>query len=130
MKSGIFIPPDLKPYPKNHEILSARALAKAGYSIIFLQPDNRKGVKTPDILLNDVPYEIKAPTGGLKSIERSLKRASRQSSYVVFDCRRMKLRNSDAIQREILYHLKRQRLINSLILINRYGNIVDLTNRG
>jgi len=126
MKPGIFIPPDLKPYPKNHEILSARALAKAGYSIIFLQPDNRKGVKTPDILLNDVPYEIKAPTGGLKSIERSLKRASRQSSCVVFDCRRMKIKDSRAVQEELVRRLRRHEVIKSLLLINRYGNVIDL----
>jgi len=125
--SGIFIPKDVKPYPKDHELLSARALAKAGHYVVFLQPDNHKGVKTADVLLDGIPYEIKAPTGSLKSIERSLKRASKQSLFIVFDCRRMRINNQQAIQRELENHLRKQVLIKSLFFINKYGNVVDLS---
>lgn len=127
MKAGIFIPRELKPYPKNHELLSARALVKAGYSVVFLQPDSRKGAKTADILLNGVSYEMKSPIGSLQSIERNLKRANRQSPNIIFDSRRMKIINTKIVEETIRRKVEKQRTIKSLLFINRHGKIIDLT---
>lgn len=127
MNAGIFIPKDVKPYPKDHELFSARALAKAGHYVVFLRPDNRKGVKTADILLDGICYEIKSPLGSLGAVERNLKRASKQSSNIVFDCRRMKVKSTPAILREIRQHIKKQRLIKSVLFINQHGKVLDLT---
>jgi hypothetical protein len=128
-KGGIHIPPDIKPFPKLHELETARVLANGGFMVEFLQPDNRKGAKTPDVQLNGEFYELKSPLGKMDSIERNLKRAVRQSDNIVFDCRRMKVNNNDAIERTLVKKLATQKQIKNLIFINKYGKIVDINRK-
>ena len=110
-KGGIHIPPGIKPFPKPHELETARVLANYGHMVEFIQPDNRKNSKTPDVRLDDVLYELKSPTGKMDSIERNLKRAVRQSGNIVFDCRRMKIVDDDAIERTLAKKFKMQKQI-------------------
>lgn len=124
--NGIYIPPNIKPFPKEHELYSARALADRGYSIKFLIPDNRAGSKTADIKLNDEIFEIKSPTGKISSIERNLKRAVKQSNKIVFDCRRMKINNSKVIIAELKKRLKKQKNIEKILMIDRHGHVIDI----
>jgi hypothetical protein len=125
-KGGIFIPPGIKPFPQPHEIYTARALELAGFYVEFVEPVNRQGAKTPDIRLDGERCEMKSPTGKLYAIERNLKRATKQSCKVVFDCRRMKLRDNDAIERELISRFRKQRQIARLLFVNRYGRVVDI----
>jgi hypothetical protein len=125
-RGQLIIPEGIKPYPKPHEIYTARVLVDDGHTVIFLNPDNRKGAKTADIELDGERWELKSPTGGLGAIERNLKRGSKQSCNIVFDCRRMKIKSNDAIKRELITRLKLQKQISKIIFISRYGKIIDI----
>ncbi len=58
--------------------------------ITFLIPNRSIGQKTPDIEMNGLLWEIKIPKGrGSRTIENTLRQASKQSPYVILDLRRM-----------------------------------------
>lgn len=58
--------------------------------IEVLSPENIKGFKTPDITMNGLQWEIKNPKGkGKYVISRNIYTASKQSSNIVLDLRRM-----------------------------------------
>jgi hypothetical protein len=125
-KSGLFVPPNIKPFPFLHELDTARVLANNGYYVEFLLVDNRTGAKSPDIKLNGEVFELKSPLGRLDSVERNLKRASKQSRNIVFDCRRMKVKNTDRIKQILIRKLKTQKQIQKILFITRFGKIIDI----
>ncbi len=77
--------------PEAHEMQTALFLSKNGKRVTFLAPQNKPGVKTPDILIDDIAWEIKSPvSAGARSIEHAFRGAIRQSENVLFDLRRSK----------------------------------------
>lgn len=96
----IIIAPDLNVWP--HELKTAEALARAGYTVEFIRRSEEQRVKSADVLINGIIWEMKAPRAdSLKAIERNLKRARWQSENIIFDCRRMKKLPEKAIEREV-----------------------------
>ena len=55
-RGKVLIPGGVRPWP--HELRVANVLALAGHAVEFLPKTN---MKTADILLDDVAYEIKSP---------------------------------------------------------------------
>lgn len=90
MTQRIIIPTNINPRPERFEIEAASILAEyfGGDALFIVREINR----TPDVIINDVEWEIKSPIGGSKhTIETQLKRASRQAANIVIDARRCKL---------------------------------------
>lgn len=106
-KNGrIIIPANRKPWP--HELRTARMLAVAGYCVEFL---SEKNLHTPDILLNDVEYEIKSPeTGKTSSLEQSIRTALKQCPNVIIDSSRMKMHDDRVCRFLIKNAVSRNRL--------------------
>lgn len=110
-----------------HELRTATQLMRRGYKVEFIVPEKVYYRKSPDILLNGVIYEMKAPIGGQRStIEQNLKRALRQADRIVFDSHRMKTLPDDIIEVELTKHFKRSSKIKSLLFVRRDGSIVDI----
>lgn len=122
-KSGdINLPNNLNPEP--HEISTANFLAKHGKNIEFLVPNRSRHSKTPDITFDGKRWEVKSPTGNSKTtISNSLKRAVKQSSYIVLDARRTKLAD-ELIISEIQRNIKLTRSIKEVLLITKSRELV------
>lgn len=90
MKQGqIVIPAGIDIW--HHELVTAQALAESGRTVEFLRRIDGNRVSTPDIIVEGVVWEMKAPESkDVKSLQRVLRRAARQSPNVIVDTFRMK----------------------------------------
>lgn len=71
---------------------------------------------------------MKAPTSSnMKAVEKNLRRATKQATYVIFDCRRMKSIPENAIEREIRICVsKRIKTLKTVLFVNRKGQVIDI----
>jgi hypothetical protein len=90
IKTGkTIIPPSV--LPERHELQAASLFASLGYDIEFLIPNRSKGIRTPDIKMNGILWEIKSPSGNSKyTLQHAFKNALKQSVNIIFDLRLMK----------------------------------------
>ena len=80
--------------PSKEEIVTANFLIKANRKITirFLAVSKTKGIRTPDIQMNGLKWEIKCPIGkGANTIKRAFEVASNQSGNIIFDLRHSKM---------------------------------------
>jgi hypothetical protein len=112
----------------HHELLTADALAGAGYIIEFLATKNMKHAKSPDALMNGEIWEIKSPVASkLSAVERNLKRAYRQSANIVFDSHRMGRMPDKSIQNELIKQFKLTKNIKQLLFVDRKRDVIDIS---
>lgn len=82
-------------------------------------------MKTPDVLIDGVTWEMKAPTGGSKyTIQNQFKRAAKQSRNLILDSRRMSLKSED-IKQEVAKQFTVRRSIKKLKLVTKSGKLID-----
>ena len=82
-----------------HEYATIKLLLSLGYDIELIPTSQVKGMRTPDISINGVLWEIKSPTGNSKNtIKHTLQNASHQANNVIVDLRRCKLAEEQAIK--------------------------------
>ena len=80
--------------PNKDEIMVANFLAGQDRTIRirFLAVSKFKGVRTPDIEMDGVRWEIKCPRGkGANTIKRAFQVASNQANNIIFDLRSSKM---------------------------------------
>ncbi|GBG96099.1 hypothetical protein [Lactococcus termiticola] len=110
---------------ENHEMATVVFLTELGYDIELIPPSRIEGLRSPDIRMLEIAWEIKTPKGSSRwTIENQFRRAVKQSSHLVFDARRLKM-PSGKIIREVskqFYHFKG---IKRLMLITKQGDLVD-----
>ncbi|MDR1300814.1 MAG: hypothetical protein LBK50_03865 [Candidatus Nomurabacteria bacterium] len=110
-----------------HEMLSAKVLIHAGYSVEFIPESKRRGEKKADCYLDGELWEMKAPNGAtLDVVERNLRRAAKKANNVIFDSRRVKKIPDVAIARELSTQLKCIKKINKIKFINRQSEVLDM----
>ena len=84
--------------PERHELETAKFFSAMGKNVIFLKPSSIPNTHTPDIIMDGLEWEMKCPKGCAKStIEDNIKKAVKQSRYVIFDLRLTKLSEKDCI---------------------------------
>lgn len=111
-----------------HEARTAHALAKAGYVVEFLPAKNNNDAKSPDIFMDGVKWEIKAPkTGKLSAVERNLKKAYKQSANIVFDSQRMGRLPDKSIQKELIKQFCLTKKMERLLFVNRKRETIDIS---
>ena len=124
-KGKIIIPANADIWP--HELSAAQALSAAGYTVEFLPRIQGHKVKTPDILLNSSPWEIKCPqTDQITAIERNIRRACKQSNRVVLDSRRMRKLKGKTIIKECQSCTQRIKSLQRLLLIIHPDNVLAI----
>lgn len=120
-KRGIYIHPGRNPWP--HEIHTARVLALAGHFVEFL-PESH--LKTADILLDGIEFEMKAPeTDKTSSLEQSIRNALRQCPNIIIDACRMKMRD-DRARAFLVKKCNEQKQIKKMLYITKKGEIIDI----
>jgi contact-dependent growth inhibition (CDI) system CdiA-like toxin len=111
-----------------HELKTAQVFARHGCTVEFLVTNQVQRVKTADVLIDGVTYEIKSPRADkLSAVERNLKRATKQSGNIIVDSRRMRKIHDTTIQSFLLQKLKQQRTIKKLLFVNRKHEIIDIS---
>jgi hypothetical protein len=125
-KGSIIIPNGVDIW--EHELKTAQVLARYGHIICFVAKANGRNVKSADILIGNVLYEIKSPKADkLSAIERNLKRASKQAENIVIDSGRMKKIHDSAIQKCLVLKLKQQKTIKRILFVNRKHELIDIS---
>ena len=115
--------------PEPHEIQTALFLRKLGHEVKFLAPANQDGVKTPDILMDGLKWEIKSPVSNASiTIEYAFRSALKQSDNVIFDLRRSKTSDAANIAK-IKYQvalLKRKGLKRAFVIAKNDSRLIDI----
>lgn len=102
-----------------------KTLLLAGYDIKLLPPVQGKGIKTPDLTIDGVAWEMKAPTGdGKRTVQNTLIRAGKQAENIIIDLRRSKMSEDRAIK-EFVKEFTMSKKLKKLKIITKVGEILD-----
>jgi hypothetical protein len=118
---NVIVPTNVNPYPERFEVEAASIIAKyMGADATFLARDT---AKTPDIVIENIEWEIKSPLGKSKhTIEEQVKRASAQSLYIIIDARRCKLHMAK-IRNHLKFQVSVRPKIKRVLLINKRDGV-------
>lgn len=85
-------------FPEKHELETASFFAARGKDVEFQLPSRTKGMKTPDVKIDGVLYEMKCPFGKSRgTIQNCVKRASKQSANIIIDLRHTPLKTEHCL---------------------------------
>ena len=123
----VIIPSNHQNPPEPHEVDVALILSRHYQTTVeFIIPVDDFKRKSADIVMLGVEWEIKSPKGDSKTtIGAQFRRASRQSSNIVLDTRRTKLKY-DGIEKQVIIEAKQRSAINKVLIINKSGKIVEI----
>ena len=122
----VFIPAaSVRDAPSEPEVLTALRLAEEGVDVLFRIDSREKGVKNPDVEMNQQVWEFKAPTGeGKNTVDSQMKRAGKQAERLVLDLRRSELDDKKSIG-DVRQGMQGRHLT-QVIVIDHAGNIVHI----
>ncbi|MBQ8156684.1 hypothetical protein IJ101_02785 [Candidatus Saccharibacteria bacterium] len=110
---------------KTHENATAVFLTEQGFDVDLIPTSNIKGVHTPDIRINGLEWEMKAPTGeGKYLMANTIQRAVKQSHNVIVDLRHTK-RHQTKCLRELENEFKKSGSLKRLKIITKSGKTID-----
>lgn len=126
-KVGIIDISTLSIPPEKHELATARFFAELGKDISFICPSSIPEVYRPDICMDGVEWEIKAPLGnGKKTIERNMHKAAKQSKYIIFDLRRISLPEKQCLT-QLEKEFNERGYLRRLLVIKRSGELIEFS---
>ena len=110
---------------KTHENATAVFLTEQGFDVDLIPTSNIEGVHTPDIKLNGLKWEMKAPVGeGNQLMKNTIQKAIRQSSNIIVDLRHTK-RHQTKCLRELEREFRKSKKIKRLKIITKSGKTID-----
>ena len=123
----VIIPAGYPNKPEKHELDAARLLARHFSCIVeFIIPSVDYKRKTADITMLGVPWEMKSPIGASRNtIEKQLRRASKQSKNIIIDTRRTSLEDCE-IEKSIIRETKKHSAIKRVILIKKSKIVLEM----
>lgn len=121
-KGNISIPAGVHPWP--HELRVAEILALAGHTVEFIPTSI---MKTADILLDGVEFEIKSPiTNKANTIDHMIRKAIRQSPNLIIDSSRMKDIREPQVRKLLINQARKAKQLKRIILVTKFGQIIDI----
>lgn len=102
---------------QDHEYATVKLFLELGYDIELIPRSQVKYYRTPDMVMNGVPWEIKSPQGkGKYTAQNTMQNGASQSRNIIIDLRRCKLPENQAIkefEREFRKskHFKRMKIV-------------------
>jgi len=88
----------------------------------FLKPNRKKGSKTPDLLMDDVFWEIKSIERlGKYTLDHAERSGLKQSDSLIFDLRKLTITLEKKATTEIEREFRKRMSWKRLIIIVRYG---------
>jgi len=108
-----------------HENATVVFLTEQGYDVELIPPVQLKGARTPDLRINGLDWEMKAPTSdGKYTIEHSFRSALRQSPCVIFDVRGSKI-PQDKVVAEIERRFNDFNKARKLLIITKHKGLLE-----
>lgn len=122
---GVYYPGGMAAWP--HEERTAAALARAGKSVEFIPRREGDRLKSPDIVMDGIEWEMKAPkASGQKALDRVLRRAVHQSRNVVIDAARIEGSTDIQVDRDLRKVAAHIKGLKRLILVRKNREVVDI----
>ena len=123
MKKGKIIPNGV--VLKSHENATVVFLTECGFDIELIPNVNIEGVHSPDIIMDNIRWEMKAPIGeGSSLIKNTIQRAVKQSPNIIIDLRRTKRPQLKCL-RELEKQFDNSKSIKQLKIITKTGKVLD-----
>jgi len=112
---------------ETHEAQTINFLLDLGKDIEILAPVRSKGLRTPDIAMDGLSWEIKCPTGhGKRTLDRLLKNAMRQSKNIIFDLRKTSIPDIQCLSK-LQKEFTRRTDIKRFLIITKQQTMLDLS---
>jgi hypothetical protein len=123
----VILPAHSDVMPEQHEVEIAWILARHYTTVIeFLRPTEGYKVKTADFVMNGLIWELKSPTGKSRTtVSNQFKRASKQSSHVIFDSRRIKIDEKEVLK-QVHRELQARKSIKAVLFITKTGTVIEI----
>ena len=110
---------------KTHENATAVFLTEQGFDVELIPTSNIEGVHTPNIKIDGLKWEMKAPLGeGNQLMENTIQRALKQSQNIIIDLRHTK-RHQTKCLRELEKQFLNKKGIKRLKIITKSGKTLD-----
>ena len=110
---------------EKHEYKTVVFLTGLGKNVELIPKSNKKGVHTPDIIMDGIEWEMKSPKGqGRWLIENTLRTALTQSPYIIIDLDRIKIHQTKCLQ-ELEKQFMKFRAIKKLKVITKTKKVID-----
>lgn len=112
---------------EDHEYKTVKLLLERGFNVELIPPLRIEAVRTADIVIQGVVWEMKAPQGNGKNVIRhTVQHASHQSNNIIVDLRRCKLQEEQAIK-ELKQHFALSKRIRRMKIIKKNEEILDFS---
>lgn len=110
---------------ESHEKRTIGLLLKYGFDIDVLAPSGTPKTDNPDVALNGVIWEMKAPmTYNEQKLQKRARKASHQANRVIFDLRNIN-RDEDKAKECIIKLFCKIRGLRRMILIEKSEKVLD-----
>ena len=110
---------------KTHENATAVFLTEQGFDVELIPTSNIEGVHTPDIKMDGLKWEMKAPLGeGNQLMENTIQRALKQSQNIIVDLRHTKRHQAKCL-RELEKQFLSKKGVKRLKVITKSGKTLD-----
>ncbi len=104
---------------------TAKFFSAMGKDVVFLKPSSIPNTHTPDILMDGVEWEMKCPQGnGKRTIEENFRKAVKQSKYIIFDLRLIKLPEKQCIS-QLEKEFNARNYLKKLYVIKKDGELLQ-----
>jgi len=111
---------------ETHEAQTINFLLNRGKDVEILYPVRSKGIRTPDIVMDGVCWEIKCPIGhGKRTLDRLLKSAMRQSKNIIFDLRKTSIPDAQCLSK-LKKEFERRTDIKRFLIITKLQEMLDM----
>ena len=112
---------------ETHENATVVYLTEQGFNVELIPPKQLKGARTPDLRMDGLEWEMKAPTSnGKYTIEHSFRSALKQSPNIIFDMRNSKIPQDKAIS-ELERRFNDFKKVQKLIIITKHKGMVEFS---
>lgn len=110
--------------PEKNELETAKYFAALGKNVTFIRPSSIPNQHRPDIEMDGLEWEMKAPTGsGKRNIEYNFRKAVAQSKNIIFDLRHVKIPEQQCIA-QLEKEFSERQYLNKLYVIKKNGELL------
>ncbi len=110
---------------QDHEYATVKLFLELGYDIELIPRSQIRYYRTPDMMMNNTPWEIKAPQGdGKYTVQNTMQGAAGQSRNVIIDLRRCKMQEEQAIKK-FVQEFNKSKSIKRMKIVKNNAEILD-----
>ena len=110
--------------PINNLVKNAERMTTSN-DVELIPKSDKKGVRTPDIIMDGLKWEMKSPKGkGRWLLENTLKKAVRQSPNIIIDLDRIKIHQTKCLQ-ELEKQFYKSKGVRWLKIVTKTKKIVE-----